>query len=194
MKKFDPKVIPYLAAITTGLMLMRAAVEFFGVWGWIIGPLAGLVTSFSLATAGSNISDIAAKRKPLAYISLLGLVVISPAVIALSSLYPQAATWAWAIFPDAAILLASSVTGKSLLAKPMQSVQQVAQAGGQVATKPAQAKKKVTVKRVKEADFIAYLQANKQASQQDVAGHFGISRQAVGQRIDKLIKKGKITP
>ena len=117
MKKFDPKIIPYLAAITTSIMLTRAAVDHFGAWwGWPIGLMAGLVTSFSLAVAGSRISDIASKRKPLAYVALLGMVVISPIVIALSDPTPDTATWAWALFPDVSILLASTVTGKSLLA------------------------------------------------------------------------------
>ena len=137
MKKFDPKVIPYLAAITTSIMLTRAAVDHFGVWwGWPIGLMAGLVASFSLATAGSRISDIAAKRKPLAYIALFGMVVVSPFVIALSDPTPDTATWAWALFPDVSILLASTVTGKSLLAKdePAQPAQP--------ATKPIRASKK----------------------------------------------------
>jgi hypothetical protein len=194
MKKFDPKIIPYLAAITTALMLMRAAVEHFGVWGWVIGPLAGLVTSFSLATAGSNISDIAAKRKPLAYTALLGMILVSPVVIALSDPTPDAATWAWAIFPDAAILLASAVTGKSLLAKDVPQTTQVATSNQQVAGKTSSKKKATTRKSVKEADLIAYLQANKQASQQEVADHFGVTRSAIGQRISKLVASGKIKP
>lgn len=194
MKKFDPKYIPYLAAITTALMLMRAAVEHFGIWGWVIGPLAGLVTSFSLATAGSSISDIAAKRKPLAYTALIGMVLVSPVVIALSDATPDAATWAWAIFPDAAILLASAVTGKSLLAKPTQDHAQVATTTPQVAGKKPGKTPKVARKSVKEADLIAFLQANKQASQQQVADHFGVSRSAIGQRIAKLVANGKLKP
>lgn len=191
MKKFDPKVIPYLAAVTTAIMLMRAAVEHFGLWGWAIGPLAGLVVSFSLATAGSKISDIAAKRKPMAYASLVLMVVISPIVIALSDPTPDAATWAWALFPDAAILLASAVTGKSLIAK---ETPQVVTVTPPVASKKASRKRQVARKSVKEADFIAYLQANKSASQQQVADHFGITRSAVGQRIAKLVASGKLKP
>lgn len=190
MKKFDPKNLPYLAAITTALMLMRAAVEHFGVWGWVIGPLAGLVTSFSLATAGSKISDIAAKRKPLAYTALFGLMIVTPVVIGLSDPTPDAATWAWAIFPDAAILLASAVTGKSLLAKEETGNQQVAGKKGKKGRKKVQVARKF----VKEVDLIAYLQANKTASQQQVADHFGVSHQAIGQRVKKLIEKGKLKP
>lgn len=194
MKKFDPKVIPYMAAITTSIMLMKAAVDHFGVWGWPIGGMAGLVVSFSLATAGSRISDIAAKRKPLAYASLALMVIISPIVIALSDPTPDAATWAWAMFPDAAILLASTVTGKSLLAKDEVSTPQVTSKTAKVAGKKKGKTPQVVGKRVKEADLIAFLQANRQASQQQVADHFGVSRSAIGQRIKKLVASGKLKP
>lgn len=189
MKKFDPKIIPYFASAATAVMLTRSAVEHFELWGWIIGPLAGLVASFSLTTAGSRISDIAQKRKLLAYFALALMVVISPVVIALSDPTPDAATWAWAMFPDAAILLASVVQGKSMIA---QDTPQVAQGGGQVAGKLPKEKKKVARKTVKENDLLAYLQANKKASQQEVADHFGVSRQAIGLRVKKLYKDGKI--
>ena len=194
MRKLDPKVIPYMAAVTTSLMLMKAAVDHFGIWGWAIGAMAGLVASFSLATAGSKISEIAGKRKPLAYASLILMVVISPLVIALSDPTPDAATWAWAMFPDAAILLASTVTGKSLLAKDVQQVATQGTQGTQVAGKKKGKKSQVARKFVKEADLIAYLLANKKASQQQVADHFGITRSAVGQRIGKLVASGKIKP
>jgi len=119
------------------------------------------------------------------------MVLVSPIVIGLSDPTPDPATWAWAIFPDAAILLASAVTGKSLIAK---DAPQVATTGTQVAPQGSGKKKQVARKSVKEADFIAYLQANKSASQQQVADHFGISRSAVGQRIQKLLAAGKIKP
>lgn len=192
MKKFDPKIIPYLAAITTALMLMRAAVDHFGIWGWVIGPMAGMVVSFSLATAGSKISDIAQKRKPLAYASLLLMVAISPIVIALSDSTPDAATWAWALFPDAAILLASVVTGKSLLAKEETSTTQVVTSSPQVGTKKGPKKKQVARKPIQEADLLAYLLANKNASQKQVADHFGVTSEAIRLRVKKLYAAGKI--
>ena len=187
MRKFDPKSIPWLAALTTALMLMRAAVEHFGIWGWFIGPLAGAVVSFSLATAGSQISDIASKRKPLAYLSLALMVTISPVVIALSDPTPDAATWAWALFPDAAILLTSVVKGQSLLAK---DTPQATPLAPQVASK----KKKTVRKAVKEDELLAYILANRKASQQQVADHFGVTRSAIGQRVGKLVKDGKLMP
>lgn len=192
MKKFDPTTLPYMAALTTGIMLMRAAVEHFGLWGWVIGPLVGLVASLSLALAGSRISDIAAKRKPLAIMSLAAMLLLSPAVIYFSDPTPDAGTLLWAAFPDFAILLASVVTGSNLLAKPTAQVAHVAQVTPQVAGKKKKVATKVARKAVKEADLIDYLLANKQASQQDVANHFGVSRQAISGRIKKLVASGKI--
>src|SRR5688572_15262018 len=184
MKKFDPTLLPYMAALTTGIMLMRAAVEKFGLWGWVIGPLVGLVASLSLALAGSRISEIAQKRKPLAFIALAVMLILSPLVIYFSDPTPDMGTLLWAAFPDFAILLASAITGSNLLVKPVPQATQVAP---KVAGKATSKAKKVARKPVKDDVLVAYLQANRGASQQDVADHFNISRQAVGQRIKKLM-------
>lgn len=194
MKKLNPMTLPYLAGITTAVMLTRAAVIHFGLWGWVIGPTAGLVASFSLAVAGSKISVIAAKRKPLAYLALGLMLTLSPLVIYFSETVPNAGTIMWAMFPDAAILLASTVTGQNLIAKDEGTNQQVTGKPAQVAGKKPSKKQQVARKTVKEADLIAYLLANKGASQQQVADHFGITRSAIGQRITKLIASGKLKP
>ena len=189
MKKFNPLFLPYLTAITTALMLTRACVNHFGLWGWVIGPMAGLSASFAMVIAGSKISDISQKRKGLAYTALGLLMVLSPLVIYFSEPIPDAGTIMWAMFPDAAILLASAVTGKALV---VQDTPQVAGKPAKVAGKKGGKKSQVARKTVKEADLIAYLLANKQASQQQVADHFGITRSAIGQRITKLVASGKL--
>ena len=102
----------------------------------------------------------------------------------------EAAGVVWAMFPDAAILLASAVTGQALLAKPEQVATQAAKVAGKQGCK----KKQGARKSVKEADLIAYLQANRKASQQQVADHFKVTRSAIGQRIAKLVASGKIKP
>jgi hypothetical protein len=190
--KLNPTVLPHIASITTAMMLARAGVIHFGLWGWVIGPMAGLVASYSLAVAGSKISDIAAKRKPLAYLALGFMLILSPLVIYFSEPNPTAGTVMWAMFPDAAILLASAVTGQSLIAKPAQDTTQVATPNQQVASKKKGKGTQVARKSVKEADLIAFLLANKQASQQQVADHFQVTRSAIGQRIAKLVASGKI--
>jgi hypothetical protein len=191
MKKLDPKYLPYLASITTAVMLMRAGVEYFGQWGWIIGPLAGIVASLSLAVAGSRITMIAAKRKVLAYLSLAFMLILSPAVIYLSEPNPTWATIAWAAFPDAAILLASVVTGQSLIAQETSS--QAPATGTQVASKPRKTKGKVARKAISDNDLLSYLQANAGASQQQVADHFNVTRQAIGQRVKRLYETNQIS-
>jgi hypothetical protein len=115
--KFNPSSLPYAAAMTTALLLLRSGVQYFGVWGWVIGPLAGLLASFALATAGSGIGTIANSRKWVGYPALGAMLFLSPLVIVFSDPHPTLATWVWAMYPDVAILLASTVTGRNMLAK-----------------------------------------------------------------------------
>lgn len=191
MKKFDPRILPYIASLTTAVMVTRAGVDYFdGYWGWIIGPMAGLVASLSLAVAGSRISMIAQKRKWLAYLSLVFMLILSPVVIYLSDSNPSGATVAWALFPDAAILLASVVTGQSLIAQDVApaSTTKAPGKGRKVAGK----KKAIARKPLTDDVLLAYLQANPGESQQQVADNFGVTRQAIGQRVKKLYEVKKI--
>jgi hypothetical protein len=185
MKKFDPKLTPYIAATTTAVMLTRAGVNYFGEWGWVIGPLAGLVGSLSLAIAGSRITVIAQKRRWLAYLALGFMLVLSPIVIYLSESNPTNATIAWACFPDAAILLASVVTGQSMIASGESPNQTAPQANQQGARKGRKAKGKVASKSFTDQQLLDYLRDNPDASQQAAATHFGVTRSAIGQRLSK---------
>ena len=70
-----------------------------------------------------------------------------------------------------------------------QARQETEQAKAQLAESLAQAERnlpKPERKPVSDTDLLAYLQATPGASQQQVADHFGVSRQAIGQRIRKL--------
>lgn len=73
---------------------------------------------------------------------------------------------------------------------------QVAQASSDLARKadklPPQGRKQDGKQPVQDAALLAYWQTNPQASDQQVADHFGKSRQAIQQRRDKLISKGEI--
>jgi hypothetical protein len=183
MKKFDPKWLPYFGAIVQAGLFSIAGTRYFSSYGWLIGLGVGAVVNASLAVASSRIGDIAQKRKPLAYLALVGMFVLSPITITLSLFMPRSVftAIAWAMSPDLAIVLAGAIAGKSLtenhdVAKKLQ--------------KPAGKKKqepvKVARKHVKDGELLAYLQANPGASQQAVADHFGITRQAVGPRVKKL--------
>ena len=61
--KFDPKSLPYLAAIVQTFQYALAGFLLIGNKGWLFGALLGLLVSFSMAYASSQISDISAKRK-----------------------------------------------------------------------------------------------------------------------------------
>lgn len=117
MKKFDPKVLPYLAAIGQAILFSIAGDAYFENFGWLLGLFLGTVVNASLAVSASRIGEIAQKRKPLAWISLVALFLLSPTIICLSILAPQSifTPIAWAVAPDLAIVLTGATTGRSLL-------------------------------------------------------------------------------
>lgn len=114
MKKFDPKVLPYLAATVQAVLFAIAGNAYFENFGWLVGLLMGVIVNASLAVSASRISEIARQRKPLAWISLVALFSLSPAVIC-SSLGWSVANLVWSLAADLAIVLTGATTGKSLL-------------------------------------------------------------------------------
>ncbi|HAR45341.1 MAG TPA: hypothetical protein DCS05_03975 [Nitrospiraceae bacterium] len=119
MKKLNQAWLPYLAAAAQAIMFCYVGVQYFGAWGWAIGPAVGVVVNASLAIASSRISDVAQKRKGLARLMYTALLFLSPATIALSIYAPKSilTAIAWAASPDLAIALAGAIAGGSLIAK-----------------------------------------------------------------------------
>lgn len=141
MKKFDFRWLPYGAAGVQAMLFAIAGDRYFGFWaGWVAGLGVGAVVSLSLAVASSRVSDIAQKRKGLAYLALAVLVCLSPATIALSFFMPSSVftAIAWAVDVDIAIVLAGSIAGKSFIAgdQPAPSQTKPARKPKEVATEP----------------------------------------------------------
>jgi hypothetical protein len=94
----------------------------------------------------------------------------------------------WSLIPDLSIALTGALVGKNLIGsgaspklagKKPGKKKQVAE----VAPKPAH---KVARKKINDGELLAYLAGNTGASQQQVADHFGVTRQAIGPRVKKL--------
>jgi len=119
MKKLNQAWLPYMAAVAQAIMFSYVGIQYFGTWGWVIGPGVGLVVNASLAIASSRISDIAQKRKGLARLMYSALLFLSPTTIALSIFAPKSifTAIAWAASPDLAIALAGAIAGGSLIEK-----------------------------------------------------------------------------
>lgn len=183
MKKFDPKWLPYYGAIVQAGLFSIAGSRYFEAFGWLVGLGVGAVVNASLAVASSRVSDVAQKRKALAYLALVGMFLLSPITITLSLFMPASifTAIAWAMSPDLAIVLAGAIAGKSLI-RSDDGEKKLPQVAGKKKKEPVI----LARKRVKDYELLAYLQANPGASQQTVAEHFGITRQAVGPRIKKL--------
>ena len=91
----------------------------------------------------------------------------------------------WSIIPDLSIALTGAIVGKSLISSG-DKLKGTGKATGNKPRKPKQVSTKVTRKPIGDQELLAYLQANVGASQQQVADHFGVTRQAIGLRLKKL--------
>jgi MFS family permease len=116
MKKFNPVWLPYMGAFVQAVLFGLAGYEYFnlGLWGAAAGLGVGAVVNLSMAVASSRISDIAKSRKPLAYLSLIGLFALSPVIIC-SSLGWSVANLSWSLAADLSIMLTGAIAGKTLI-------------------------------------------------------------------------------
>jgi len=122
---FELKHLPYIAALFQAVQFAHAGSVYFGPFGWVIGAIGGILSNLAVASASSRISGISDKRRPLAYLLLSVLLLISPAAIAPAAYITASAVawlWArvmiaivWAIIPDLSIALTGAIVGKSLI-------------------------------------------------------------------------------
>jgi len=125
MKKFDPRSMPYMAAIVQTFQYALAGSILIGLPGWFFGGLLGLLVSFSMAYASSQISDIARKRTTAAWVAFIGLAIISPVYVGTATFYDLEIVtnpyWrgvvaaVWGLIPDGSIALAGFVAGKGMV-------------------------------------------------------------------------------
>ena len=192
LPRYNPKSLPYIGAAVQAGLFAVAGYKYFdvGPWGAAAGLGMGALVNLSMATASSRISEIAKARRPLAWVSLIGLFAISPAVI-VSSLGWSWANLFWSIGADLSIILTGAIVGKGLTSDG-QAAQATAQAVNplpQAEGKPRKAKGKQTQperKPLTDDALLAELASNPKATQAQLAVIFGVSRQAIGQRLANL--------
>lgn len=186
MKKLNTASLPYIGAFAQALLFTFAGVKAFDTWGWLIGPGVGITASLSVAVASSGIGSITAKgRKQLATVGLILMGVFSASTIALSIAAPQSVWCAvsWGCAVDVSIVLAGAISGKGLVAtedKPKKVSETVA--------KPKRNPEKVARQPISNDTLLAYFAGNPGATDTQVAQHFGVTRQAIGKRREKLYK------
>lgn len=216
MKKFNPSVLPYMGATVQAGLFAVAGYRYFncGIGGALAGAGVGAVVNLSMATAASRISDIAKSRKLLAYLSLIALFLISPAVI-VSSLGWSIATLSWSVSVDLSIMLTGSTFGKSIIAKD-EPAKVSSNVSGTTETKKkrdkkvsvqpetevsnpvievAQPLKPVAKKPVTDAQLVAFFTETPKATNADAARYFQVSHTAIGKRVKKLfgVKQEPVT-
>lgn len=208
-------IVPWLTPISPMVMTFNHASVILGHWIWAI-PVAATVELLGFATISTivhfwmfNKKNKAEYKKAPTWIAVLMFAFYLSLVLStnvLLDLGPKVgldrdyveivvkALFTMQTIPGAVIVVVRASHRNLLkeIEKDKQVTTQAAQGGGQVAGKKGSKKKQAARKSVKEADLIAYLLANKQASQQQVADHFGVTRSAIGQRIQKLVASGKL--
>lgn len=211
-------IVPWLTPIAPMVMTFNHASVILGHWVWAI-PVAATVELLGFATISTivhfwmfNKKNKAEYKKAPTWIAVimfgfyLALVLSTNVLldlgpkVGLDADYVEIvvkALFTMQTIPGAVIVVVRA-GHRNLLKEIEKTKQDAAQAdtqGAQVAGKKKGKKGKKTQvarKSVKEADLIAYLQANKNETQEQVALHFGVTRSAIGQRIAKLVKDGKL--
>ena len=125
MKKLNPKSMPYLAALVQTFQYALAGSILIGSRGWLFGGMLGVLVSFSMALASSQISDISKKRTLAAWIAFIGLAVISPVYVGTATFYDLSIIsnpiWrgvvaaVWGLIPDGSVALTGFIIGKSMV-------------------------------------------------------------------------------
>ena len=182
--KFNTALLPYIGAFAQAVLFSFAGVQAFGVWGWAIGPGVGITASLAVATASSGIGSITAKgRKQLATVGLILMGVFSASTISLSIAAPDSVWCAisWGCAVDVSIVLAGAISGKGLVATDMQPKETTSNT-----EKPGRKPKKVARQPISNETLLAYFASNPGATDTQVAEHFGVTRQAIGKRREKL--------
>jgi len=87
---FELKHLPYIAALFQAAQFGHAGSVYFGPFGWVIG---GILANLAVASASSRISDISDKRKPLAYVLMVILLLLSPGAIAPAAFITSTTTY-----------------------------------------------------------------------------------------------------
>ena len=187
IETFRKNPLVLLAALMQSGAFALAGSIYFGWFGWVLGAMAGIVVNLSLALAASRVADIAGKRKPMAYTSLVALMLLSPIAVApaeyalltthvsLANELCVVLSLVWSTLPDWAILAAGGVVGKALV-----TVEPVASAiAGKPAPQPKKVARKLQATKIDKAQLLSYLQGQPGASDSAIARNYGVSRQAI---------------
>lgn len=192
--KLNKKHIPLYAVVVQTAQYALAGYFLIGWMGlFFVGIMGGLV-SLALVYATSQYADIAQGRKTTSLIAMILLMVFSPVLIGTatwlhlaiipSSLWRGVVSAIWGILPDGAVALAGFIAGKGMF-ETGKKVKKGKNVAGKNSKKGGK-KEKLARKRIKNDELLAYLASNPGATQQQVADHFEVTRQAIGPRIKKL--------
>lgn len=203
--KLNKKHLPFYAAFVQTAQYMLAGWLFMGWIGAICVGLMGSLVSLAMAYAASQFADIAEKRKASSKFFLVLMMCFSPILIGTATflhltqidnlIWRGVVCAVWGFLPDGATALAGFIAGKGLVeqdGKPKRAGKQDGKQKGKhkVAGKKKSKDKAIAVEPLTNENLIAYIaretKGNKKPSQSKIAAHFGVTRQAIGQRLEKI--------
>ena len=206
MKKFNILYIPIvLAAIAQGVLWVNLfSLIHHGIMAYIGGIPAGLSIVTLVTYSANALPRIQSKRaRQGGWIMLVLVLIAEPIVLGVVNWWYmpaafQATVGSYVVAGGASlvislVLVLGALVDRSLVpAEKTSKLQDVDKKESvKVASKQGKTRKaslKVARKAITDSDLIVYLQANEGASQQQVADHFGVSRQAIGQRVKRLFE------
>lgn len=210
--KLNKKHLPFYAAFVQTSQYALAGWLFFfergpywGIVGAVCVGLMGALVSFSVAYAASQYAEIAEKRKRSSVVAMALVLLFSPIVVGTatwlhltnipSDVWRIVVAAAWGILPDGSVALAGFIAGKGMIEQGDAPRKPASKNG---TSKKVAGKKKGKTKQIARkpmtdealynfiADETAKHPEGKQPSQQRIADHFSVKRQAVGPRLAKL--------
>lgn len=203
--KLNKKQLPIFAAFVQTAQYALAGFFLIGNIGWFFVGSMGALVSLAMAYGSSQFSDIAKNRKTGALISLIGLMCLSPIVVGTATwlhltnivnpYWRGVVSFAWGVLPDGAVVLAGFIAGKGLFEqsnqpKKKQQGNDKPKTARKVAGKQKSKQIAIAQEELTNDNLIAYVARNtkdgKKPSQGKIAAHFGVSRQAIQQRLERL--------
>ena len=170
------------AAIAQGVMWVNVfALLHFGAMAYVAGFPAGIAI-VGIVTRGANLLPrTQSKRARQAGAGVLfAIVVTETAVLGTANyvMFPNVVIAYGVSFVITSALIFGALVERSLVPTKKKVAETI--------PKAERKKKKIARKQVKDAQLIAYFREHDGASDTQAAEHFGVSRQAIGQRRKKL--------
>ena len=168
-----------------------------GILSYVFGIPVGAGIVGTLARSANILPRVQSKRaRDAGWILLGAMVIVEPVVLAFAN-YPVIMGYkidtlgGWIIAGGASVVVTITLALGSVVDRSLVSVAKPEKPQGETVDKPRATKKKVARKPISDDNLLRYFAENVGATDTQVAQHFGVTRQAIGKRREKLYSISK---